>query len=94
MDEIDQGMDESNQQKMFLKMLESSASDQAPQSFLITPKVCHLTSYQCVYCCYHPHPFAVDHVALIVEPILVDGVSSSLDNGPSSTFLVKRMLVP
>mmetsp|Transcript_133196 Transcript_133196/g.230978 ORF Transcript_133196/g.230978 Transcript_133196/m.230978 type:complete len:1084 (-) Transcript_133196:407-3658(-) len=37
-DEIDQGMDESNQQKMFLKMLESSASDQAPQSFLITPK--------------------------------------------------------
>eukprot|EP00668_Euglena_longa_P002164 GGOE01002506.1.p1 GENE.GGOE01002506.1~~GGOE01002506.1.p1 ORF type:complete len:1082 (+),score=373.55 GGOE01002506.1:175-3246(+) len=37
-DEIDQGMDASNQRKIFLKMLESSAADEAPQSFLITPK--------------------------------------------------------
>eukprot|EP01006_Ploeotia_vitrea_P013328 TRINITY_DN34908_c0_g1_i1.p1 TRINITY_DN34908_c0_g1~~TRINITY_DN34908_c0_g1_i1.p1 ORF type:complete len:242 (-),score=43.70 TRINITY_DN34908_c0_g1_i1:236-886(-) len=38
-DEIDQGMDIQNQKKIFLKMLASSGEVDAPQSFLITPKL-------------------------------------------------------
>eukprot|EP00993_Chasmostoma_nieuportense_P001503 NODE_237_length_2621_cov_95.565758_g68_i1.p1 GENE.NODE_237_length_2621_cov_95.565758_g68_i1~~NODE_237_length_2621_cov_95.565758_g68_i1.p1 ORF type:complete len:771 (+),score=239.22 NODE_237_length_2621_cov_95.565758_g68_i1:85-2397(+) len=38
-DEIDQGMDASNQRKVFYQMLDACAEPDTPQSFLITPKL-------------------------------------------------------